>query len=430
MPEGLTRDLVIAASGCAAGFSIAYVWNKTRNAAQIEALTLRVSEAAAGTPQLNNTAADLAARHAEDAAKSAKEAAAAAVAITEELRAELLALSALRKVETPSMPRLIIAAPTMKNTPRAPSVKEDDNGSVSAASARTDAGYVTADDLAEEPTWLQEAAEAVPEAGWSESPGRPYSPPPTSAPGESALLVAAKVDADGSPAPSIDDVASVVASQADALFAACSHSESLVLLEDGLNRMPDSAALLWRAARCHKKLADAAANPARARHMEEAMRLARAALEMGPQLAPAHKWFAIMLGSSPASTSEKITSSFVIREHFDEAAVLDPHDATARHLLGLWCFEVAKLSWIEKRAAAALFAAPPEATYEEAYAHLAHAERLEPGFYAPNTLLLAKCANELGRREEARRWLRACMAIAPRDADEEKACKEASTLRF
>ena len=38
---------------------------------------------------------------------------------------------------------------------------------------------------------------------------------------------------------------------------------------------------------------------------------------------------------------------------------LNPVDATSRHLLGLWFYEVAGLSWATRRVAAALFAAPP-----------------------------------------------------------------------
>ena len=140
--------------------------------------------------------------------QSAKAATAAAAAVTEELHAEPHALSASRQAER----RTIVAPPTMRNTPRVLSAKEDDSCSVSAASACTDAGYVTADDLAEEPSWLQEAAEAVPEAGWSA--GEPQPPLPTTPPEEPAPLIAAAVDADGPLAPSSDDVESVVSSQA------------------------------------------------------------------------------------------------------------------------------------------------------------------------------------------------------------------------
>ena len=99
-----------------------------------------------------------------------------------------------------------------------------------------------------------------------------------------------------------------------------------------------------------------------------------------------HKWYAILLSESGsfAGTSASIKNSFVVREHFERAAALSPKDATSRHLLGLWCFEVAKLSWIEQKAAAALFATPPTATFAEALDHFEHAERIEPGFYPKN----------------------------------------------
>ena len=75
-------------------------------------------------------------------------------------------------------------------------------------------------------------------------------------------------------------------------------------------------------------------------------------------------------------------------------------------------------------------AAPPESTYDEAYLHLAQAERLEPGFYAQNRLLLAHCCHQMGQGEEARRWLADVKAMTPRDADEVKTLREAQKLRF
>ena len=191
---------------------------------------------------------------------------------------------------------------------------------------------------------------------------------------------------------------------------------------------------LWRSARALKKLADAESDPknanAREAMMSDGLEYATRALAAAPECGAAHKWYAIMLGAKGGSTADKIKNSFVVRDHFDQAAELDPKDATSRHLVGLWCFEVAKLSWIERRAAAALFAAPPEASFEEAHAHLAHAERLEPGFFASNRLLLAQCCDKMGRKGEARKWLAECVAMTPRDADEERALGEARKLRF
>lgn len=181
-----------------------------------------------------------------------------------------------------------------------------------------------------------------------------------------ALLALAVNDhvrpADSAKAPSVID-------EADTLFEANSFAALASLLRTALASRPDDAALLWRLGRALKKLADAEkAAPAKQALVVEALELADRALAADEACAPCHKWYAILLSDVGAfgGTTEKIKNSFRIAEHFEKAVALAPMDATSRHLLGVWCFEVAKLSWIEKKAAAALFAAPPQATYEQA----------------------------------------------------------------
>ena len=141
---------------------------------------------------------------------------------------------------------------------------------------------------------------------------------------------------------------------------------------------------------------------------------------------------AILLSESGsfAGTSASIKNSFVVREHFERAAALSPKDATIRHLLGLWCFEVAKLSWIEQKAAAALFATPPTATFAEALDHFEHAERIEPGFYPKNLLLTAQALSRLGRADEAKAALAKCLAATPKSPEDEATLEEARKLKL
>ena len=47
-----------------------------------------------------------------------------------------------------------------------------------------------------------------------------------------------------------------------------------------------------------------------------------------------------------------------------------------RHLLGRFCYEVAELSWWERKMASTLFADPPNATMEEAKEHFMAAEQV------------------------------------------------------
>lgn len=83
---------------------------------------------------------------------------------------------------------------------------------------------------------------------------------------------------------------------------------------------------------------------------------------------------------------------------------------------GLWwiCFlyitdfnmsQVANLTWIERKGAAAICAEPPTATYPEAMEHCLKAESLSPTPCKENRLLLAKCHFSQSNYVDAVRWL-------------------------
>ena len=225
--------------------------------------------------------------------------------------------------------------------------------------------------------------------------------------------------------------------KADALFDAAKYSELTALLQAELNKATpgsaDAGELSWRLARAMKKSADAEKTKDTKKALVfDALKHAERALELVPEIGAAHKWYAILLSESGsfAGTSASIKNSFVVREHFERAAALSPKDATSRHLLGLWCFEVAKLSWIEQKAAAALFATPPTATFAEALDHFEHAERIEPGFYPKNLLLTAQALSRLGRADEAKAALAKCLAATPKSPEDEATLEEARKLKL
>ena len=122
-----------------------------------------------------------------------------------------------------------------------------------------------------------------------------------------------------------------------------------------------------------------------------------------------------------------IKNSFVVREHFEMACSLSLTDATARHLLGLWCYEVAKLSWFEQKC---FFASPPKSSFEEALTHFERAEQMEPGFYPKNLLLLANTCAKLGRTTEAKAWLEKCLAAKQVTPEDEETVAEARKLKL
>ena len=249
----------------------------------------------------------------------------------------------------------------------------------------------------------------------------------TAAAGFAAALLAAPTDCAAAKVPTH------CLNECDKLFDSNEYSALADMLTKYLPAAPDDAELLWRLARAQKKQADGAAAKADKEALSKsALAHATKALELAPESGSVHKWYAISLSGIGAfqSTTDKIKNSFAVKEHFEAAVKLSPRDATSRHLLGLWCFEVAKLSWIEAKAAAALFASPPKATFEEAIGHFEAAEAMEPGFYPKNLLLLAQAYGKLGKSAEAKGWLAKCLAAEAKTPEDEETLKEAAKLKL
>lgn len=69
------------------------------------------------------------------------------------------------------------------------------------------------------------------------------------------------------------------------------------------------------------------------------------------------------------------------------------------------CWQVAQLSWLERRVAAALFGEVPSSTYEEALEHFMAAEKLRPTGWKENRLFIAKCYILMSEFSLASAWL-------------------------
>jgi hypothetical protein len=68
-------------------------------------------------------------------------------------------------------------------------------------------------------------------------------------------------------------------------------------------------------------------------------------------------------------------------------------------------FQVASLSWLERKFASSLIAAPPEGSYDQAMSQFAKAEELSSKEWKENRLFLAKCCAQLGQMADCLSWL-------------------------
>ena len=110
---------------------------------------------------------------------------------------------------------------------------------------------------------------------------------------------------------------------------------------------------------------------------------------------------------------------------------LSPSDPVLHHMLGVWCFEVARLDWVTRSVASALFGAPPVSSYAEALGHLARADELGTARGTPlmtTRLTAARCHAALRDSAAASAWLRRAAELPPGPGEDEDAMEQLQRL--
>eukprot|EP00164_Ancoracysta_twista_P004256 GFYU01005735.1.p1 GENE.GFYU01005735.1~~GFYU01005735.1.p1 ORF type:complete len:244 (+),score=92.61 GFYU01005735.1:22-732(+) len=196
--------------------------------------------------------------------------------------------------------------------------------------------------------------------------------------------------------------------QADKLCDESKAEETYALLKKADADHPDNVELVWRLARASHDMADfhGGDKALREKYIREGLELADKALKLDPNHYAPHKWTAILKGclGDFLSTNEKIQMSFTIKESALKAAELKPGDSTTQHVLGVWCYKVASVSWLEKKAASMLFSTPPESSYEEALTFFKKADECSEGRFKRNAMYLADTYGMLKDKENAKLW--------------------------
>ena len=184
-----------------------------------------------------------------------------------------------------------------------------------------------------------------------------------------------------------------------------------------------SVELLVLAARAAKNYSDFKVGNEKVPLLSQALTFAEIVRDREPQRWEGHYWYGISLSllGDFKPTKEAIQNAYVIKEAFDKALQYNPRpNGTNYHILGMWAFTFADMAWYTRKIASLVFAAPPTATYDEALAYFLDAEKVEPGFYVKNNLMIGKCYIALGKYDEAKAWLSQGLTVdikTPKDAD-------------
>uniref|UniRef100_G3PF15 Regulator of microtubule dynamics protein 3 n=1 Tax=Gasterosteus aculeatus aculeatus TaxID=481459 RepID=G3PF15_GASAC len=184
-------------------------------------------------------------------------------------------------------------------------------------------------------------------------------------------------------------------------------AEGFRLLLDNRAEYGDSREFLWRLARAYRDMYESTEDKQeKETYAQRGQEEAELALKKNGLNAECHKWFAVLTGltSKHESMHGKLKSSNILKEHLDRALALRDDDPMCYYLLGRWCYEVATLDWLEKKAAAALYQSPPTSTLHDALENFLKAEELSPAFSKMVRLYIAQCHKELGNISEATNW--------------------------
>ncbi|KAF0286652.1 Regulator of microtubule dynamics protein 2 [Amphibalanus amphitrite] len=207
--------------------------------------------------------------------------------------------------------------------------------------------------------------------------------------------------------------------------------QAVQALEQRKAEFQNRAGWLWRMAKGHRLVAlqtkDADKRKA---ELYKAIAFAERALAKKPS-AEAHKWYGVSVGarSEFGTVQEKIKDGFTFKEHIDKAVKLNPKDPVLHHLLGRFNYEVSGLSWIERRAAAALFGSVPQSTTEEALQCLLKAEELSKKPWLENRYIIARCYIDDKKYKDAIKWIDKAVKCAVTSELDDAIIKEVKTLQ-
>jgi len=189
--------------------------------------------------------------------------------------------------------------------------------------------------------------------------------------------------------------------------------------------------LLWRLARACSDVASTLEvnNPRKREILDEGQKYALDAYKINPDDFDVVKWAAVLTGQITdfLGTKEKIEQGNAFKIYLDKALSLNSQDHAILHMRGRFAYNVAGLSWIERKIASALFATPPTATYDEAIVDFLEVEKLRSG-WIENKVYLSRSYLARNDKENALQHLKIAKNLVPVDESEKTLLKEVDIL--
>jgi tetratricopeptide (TPR) repeat protein len=183
---------------------------------------------------------------------------------------------------------------------------------------------------------------------------------------------------------------------------------------------PENVDLLVRIARQYRHLmADASSNKEKLRLGYISLEFATGAATLAPNNAEAQLSPAISLGKMlpVMGIKDQIKASPRIKAAVDRTLRLDPNNDNAWHILGRWNRVLANINGVKRALAKALYGDLPVTTNEAAEKCLLKAIEINPNRLM-HYIELGRIYAEMGRKEEARKYIQKGMAMPDKEKDD------------
>ncbi|MCA1963902.1 MAG: hypothetical protein LDL31_08165 [Prosthecobacter sp.] len=183
---------------------------------------------------------------------------------------------------------------------------------------------------------------------------------------------------------------------------------------------PDEPSLLVKIARQHVYRMDSLPSPAaKLDACRTALTYAERAVQIAPQQCDPHLATAICLGKMTPLLGNKqaVEASRRIKTCAETAIKLNPRNDFAWHMLGRWHQELAQVSGVTRTLAQIVYGGLPSASLEEAKTCFEKAAALAPKRLI-HAVELGRTYALLGKKDEARQWIRRGLSLPDRDKDD------------